>query len=157
MHSQGKIDDGHNTAKLDDAHIEVKYRLETTAPITADPTYMPPDPEISPDSGIILAATGDGYVIAMLEKSGDRLWRFSAGEPLSQPAVIIDHRVYAATPLGGLHCIDLTTGNRIWYAPGIVQFAAASKNRVYGADKFGGIRVLDAATGRCSITCLPRR
>jgi len=130
-----------------DAYIEVKYRLETTAPIIAEPTYIPPDPEISGDSGIILAATGDGYVNAILEKTGDSLWRFSAGEPLAQPAVIIDERIYAATSLGGLHCINAKTGGQIWYAPGIVQFTAASKNRVYGVDKIGSIRVLDAATG----------
>ncbi|MGA2799487.1 MAG: PQQ-binding-like beta-propeller repeat protein [Thermoguttaceae bacterium] len=130
-----------------DAYIEVKFRLETTAPIIAEPTYIPADPEISGDSGIILAATGDGYVNAILERTGDSLWRFSAGEPLAQPAVIIDERIYAATSLGGLHCIDAKTGGQIWYAPGIVQFTAASKNRVYGVDKLGSIRVLDAATG----------
>jgi hypothetical protein len=130
-----------------DAYIEVKYRLETTAPIIAEPTYMPPDPEISGDSGIILAASGDGYVNAILEKTGDSLWRFSAGEPLAQPAVVIDERIYAATSLGGLYCIDAKTGGQIWYTPGIVKFAAASKNRVYGVDKLGAIRVLDAATG----------
>ena len=120
-----------------DAYIEVKFRLETTAPIIAEPTYIPPDPEISGDSGIILAASGDGYVNAILEKTGDSLWRFSAGEPLAQPAVVIDERVYAATSLGGLHSIDAKTGKQIWYAPGIVQFTAASKNRVYGVDKLG--------------------
>ena len=130
-----------------DAYIEVKYRLETTAPIIAEPTYMPPDPKISGDSGIILAATGDGYVNAIMEKTGDSLWRFSAGEPLAQPAVVIDERIYAATSLGGLYCINAKTGGQIWYAPGIVQFAAASKNRVYGVDKLGAIRILDTANG----------
>jgi hypothetical protein len=134
-------------ARSADTHIEVKYRLETAAPIIAEPTYMPPDPEISGDSGIILAASGDGYINAIMEKTGDSLWRFSAGEPLAQPAVVIDERIYAATSLGGLHCINMKTGGQIWYAPGIVQFTAASKNRVYGVDKLGSIRVLDAATG----------
>jgi PQQ-like domain len=130
-----------------DAYIQVKYRLETTAPIIAEPTYMPPDPEISGDSGLILAATGDGYVNAILEKSGDSLWRFSAGEPLAQPAVVIDERIYAATSLGGLYSIDVKTGKANWYVPGIVQFTAASNNRVYCVDKMGLIRILDAATG----------
>ena len=65
----------------------------------------------------------------------------------AQPAVVIDERIYAATSLSGLHCIDVKTGQQIWYAPGIVQFVAASKNRVYGVDKLGQTRVLDAATG----------
>ncbi len=134
-------------ARNEDTHIEVKYRLETTEPIIAEPTYMPPDPKISGDSGIILAASGDGYVHAILEKNGDTLWRFSAGEPLSQPAVVIDERIYAATSLGGLHCVNVKTGSQIWYAPGIVQFTAVSKNRLYGVDKLGLIRILDAATG----------
>lgn len=127
--------------------IEVKYRLQTAAPITAEPTYLPPDPDISGDSGIILAASGDGYINAILEKTGESLWRFSTGEPLAQPAVVIDERVYAATSLSGLHCINVKNGKQIWYAPGIVQFSAAGKNRLYVVDKLGITRVLDAATG----------
>jgi outer membrane protein assembly factor BamB len=127
--------------------IEVLYRLETAAPITARPTYRPPDPDVEGDTGMILAATGDGYVHAISEKTGDTIWRFSAGEPLSQPAIAIDDKVFAATPLGGLHCINAKTGLPLWTAPGIVQFISAGKNRVYTADKQGLVRVLDMATG----------
>ncbi len=134
--------------------IEVKYRLQTAAPITAQPTYLPPDPAITGDSGIILAASGDGYAHAILEKTGEPLWRFSTGEPLSQPAVVIDERIYAATPLSGLYCLDVKTGNVIWLTPGIVQFVSATKNRIYSVDKIGLIRVLDATNGR-QIDALP--
>jgi outer membrane protein assembly factor BamB len=128
--------------------IEVKYRLQTAAPITAQPTYLPPNPAVTGDSGIILAASGDGYVHAILEKTGEPLWRFSTGEALSQPAVVVDERVYAATPSSGLYCLDVKSADVVWRTPGIVQFISAGKNRVYGVDKMGQIRVLDAATGR---------
>jgi len=127
--------------------IDVKYRLEMSESIIAPPTYLPPDPKIAGDSGVILAASGDGYIYAIREKNGESLWRFSAGEPLAQPAVVIHERIYAATSFSGLHCIDVKTGKQIWYAPGVVQFASASKNRVYGVDKLGLTCVLDAATG----------
>lgn len=133
--------------RVEDSRIEVLYRLETAAPIIAEPAYLPPDPEIPGDSGLILAASGDGNVYAVLERNGEQLWRFSAGDPLAQPAAVIDERVYAATSLGGLYAIDVKTGDRIWHVPNIVQFIAAGKNRVYAADLPGSIRILDAATG----------
>ncbi len=130
-----------------DSHIEIKYRLQTAAPMITQPVYLPSDPKITGDSGVIFAAFADGYISAVSDKNGEIFWRFSTGESLTQPAVLIDERLYAATSLGGLHCINAKTGTKIWYAPGVVQFVSASKSRVYGADKPGQILALDAATG----------
>jgi outer membrane protein assembly factor BamB len=127
--------------------IDVKYRLQTAAAITAQPTYLYPDPKILGDSGIILAASGDGYIHAIIERNGETLWRFSTGEPLSQPAVVINEQAYAATSLSGMYCINIKNGRQMWYAPGIVKFVAASQNHVYCVDKLGLTRVLDASTG----------
>ena len=130
-----------------DNHFELKYRLETDAGIAAMPSYLPPDPGISADSGIIFGASRDGFVHAIEERSGDSLWRFSTGEPILEPAVVVDQRVYVATQPGGMHCLDAKTGGEVWWAPQIVRFVSASKQRVYAADKLGRILILNIKTG----------
>jgi len=125
----------------------VKYRLETDAAITARPTYLPPNPAIAGDSGLIFGASRDGFVYAVREKNGETLWRFSTGEPIIQPAVVVGSRVYVATQLGGMYCLDAKTSDEIWWTRGVTQFIAASKQRIYAADKLGRIRVLSAQTG----------
>jgi outer membrane protein assembly factor BamB len=126
----------------------VKYRLVTDAPISARPTYSPADPKAPSSSGVIYAASEDGFVYAVREKGGETLWRFSAGEPMIEPAVVIDDRVYAATQLGGMYAIDAEIGRELWWAPGIKRFLAASKLRVYAEDKTGRLLILNAETGQ---------
>lgn len=135
--------------------LALKYRLETAAGIAARPTYLPPDPDDPADSGIIFITSRDGFVHAVRERGGDSLWRFPTGEPILQPAVVIDQRVYVATQPGGMFCLDTrknseldeSSGRELWWTPRITQFVAASKQRVYAADKLGRIRILSAATG----------
>jgi len=139
-----------NIAKIDLSREDVfaiKYRLETDAEIVARPTYLPPDPDKEAASGLIFGASRDGFVHAIDQRHGQSVWRFSAGEPINQPAVVIERRVYATTQLGGMFCLDAETGSEIWWAPHLMQFVAASKDRVYGADRLGRILVLRADTG----------
>ena len=58
--------------------MALKYRLETGAAIVGRPAYLPPDPKVPGDSGLIVAASRDGFVYAFQEKDGQSLWRFSA-------------------------------------------------------------------------------
>lgn len=127
--------------------LALKYRLETAAAISSRPTYLPPDPNDPNDSGLIFVTSRDGFVYAIRESDGVSAWRFSAGEPILQPAVVIDERVYVATQLGGMHCLNAKTGTQEWWAAQIDQFVAASRQRVYAADRFGRILVLSAQTG----------
>jgi hypothetical protein len=46
-----------------------------------------------------------------------------------------------------LHCVDVETGNGLWEAPHVSEFAAASQTRVYGVDDLGALVVLDGAKG----------
>src|SRR5690606_30264076 len=39
----------------------IVYRLQTSAEIVASPAYLPPDPRIVRDSGMIYAASRDGF------------------------------------------------------------------------------------------------
>ncbi len=125
----------------------IKFRLETEAPISSQPGYLPPDPKVLGDSGVVYAASGDGFVYAVKEEDGDTLWRFSTGEPIIRAPAVIDDRVYVVNQLGGMYCLESKTGRELWWTPRATRFIAAGKNRVYAADRVGRILVIDAAAG----------
>ena len=127
--------------------MEVLYRLETSPAVATRPVYIPPDANIGGDSGVILMTARDGFVQAVLEKTGQVFWRFSAGGPMVQSPVALDDQVFVTLQLGGMYCLDAKSGKDRWWAPQIVQFIAASSERVYAADKLGRIQILSAKTG----------
>ncbi len=133
--------------RRDPSALIVKYELKADAAIAARVAYLPPDPKVRGDQGVVYAASRDGYVYAMLEKSGELLWKFPTGEPVLESPAVVDNRVYVPTQLGGMFCIDAKSGKQCWWAPEIVRFLAASKHRVYGADRGGRTQVLDAKGG----------
>lgn len=149
-------DRGHlNIAQIDrrdEGRFAVKFRLEpsrgvSARGIAARPTYLPRFPNVHKEWGMIFAASRDGFVHAIQENNGESFWRFSTGEPILQPAVVIQEQVFVATQPGGMYCLDAKTGQEKWWAPQIAQFIAASKQRVYAADKMGRIQVLNVKTG----------
>lgn len=125
----------------------IVYRLQTSAEIVASPAYLPPDPRIVRDSGMIYAASRDGFLHALQEKDGESLWRFPTAEPIVEAPAAIDDRVYVATQPGGMYCLEAKDGKQVWWTPHVTQFLAASKERVYTADKQGQILILNAKTG----------
>jgi outer membrane protein assembly factor BamB len=127
--------------------LALKYRLETGGTIVARPTYLPPNPKVLGDSGIVFATSTDGFVYAVAEDNGATLWRFSTGEPILQSPVVADGRVYITTELGGMYCLSLKTGKSLWWAGNLMQFLSASKSRVYALDRTGRLLVLNAANG----------
>jgi outer membrane protein assembly factor BamB len=144
---RGYLNIGYVDRRQED-RFAVKYRLVTDAPISSRPTYAPADPNDPASSGVIYAASEDGFVYAVREKGGETLWRFSAGEPIIERAVVIDERVYAATQLGGMYAIDAEVGQEVWWAPNVKRFMAASKDRVYAVDRTGRMLILNAETGQ---------
>ena len=124
-----------------------KFRLETGNSISCQPGYLPPDPQVLNDSGLVFSVSGDGFVYAVREEDGQTLWRFSTGEPIVSSPAVIDGRVYVATQLGGMYCLESKTGKNLWWTPGAVRFIAAGKDRVYAADRLGRILIIDAANG----------
>ncbi len=123
------------------------YRLGTKGTFSNPPAYLPPDPKVLGDSGIVFAGSSDGYVYAVLERSGEFQWKFAASEPVIDSPVVIENRVYVTTELGGMFCLNAKTGKQIWWAPDLLHFVAAGKRRVYAADKLDRLRIIDARTG----------
>jgi hypothetical protein len=131
----------------DERSFALRYRLKTDGPIAAPPCYLPPDANVVPDSGVILATSEDGYVYAIRARDGSQLWRFSTGEPITESPIALGRFVFVTNQLGGMHCLDAKTGEQTWWTPEVTRFLAASKERVYATDKVGLLRVLSAKTG----------
>jgi outer membrane protein assembly factor BamB len=89
----------------------------------------------------------DGFVYAVDEIHGGKLWEFSLGGPSRQAPVAIGDMVYAVSDAGGMCKLAADSGAQQWFVPGVKQFLAASANRVYAADLLGQLLVLDSATG----------
>ena len=124
-----------------------KFRLDTNGTFCNPPAYLPPDPKVLGDSGVIYGGSSDGYVYAVLERGGELQWKFSAADPVIDSPVVIENRVYVTTELGGMFCLNAKTGKQIWWAPELLHFVAQGKQRVYAADKLGRLRILDAHNG----------
>ena len=139
--SFGRID------RRDPTALIVNHELKTDADIVSRPAYLPPDPHVHGDMAVIYAASRDGRVYAILEKSGELLWKFPAAEPVLDSPAVINNRVYICTQLGGMFCLDAKSGKQYWWAPEIMHFVAAGKQRVYASDQAGRTQVLSAKTG----------
>ena len=124
-----------------------KYRLATNGSFSKPPAYLPKDPKVLGDSNTIYAGSTDGYLYAVLERSGELIWKFAMGDPVIDSPVVIEDRLYATTELGGMFCLNARTGKQIWWAPEILHFVAAGKQRIYAADKLGRVRILSARNG----------
>lgn len=128
-------------------NLTVRFRLQTGQAIMAPPAWLPPDPKVVGDSGIVYCGSNDGYVYALVEKTGELLWKFSAAEPVVDSPAAFEDRVFATTQMGGLYCLDAKSGKQLWYTADIMHFVAAGKQRIYAADKLGRLQILDGKTG----------
>jgi len=118
--------------------LGLRFRLETSSDIVAPPSAHPPD---------IYVGSTSGDLFAMNETSGQQRWKYSTGYPITRSAAGVGGRVFVTSDEPALHCVDATNGRRLWMAPGVVRFAAASKDRVYGVNDLGAFVVLDGKTG----------
>ncbi len=124
-----------------------KYRLVANGSFSSPPAYLPRDPKQPSDSNVIYGGSSDGNVYAVLERSGDLLWKFATSDPVIDSPVVIEDRLFATTELGGMFCLNAKTGKQMWWAPEIMHFVALGKQRVYAADKVGRLRILDVRNG----------
>jgi len=116
-----------------------RFRLETREQVSATPTILPTQE--------VIAASLDGYVYKLHEIGGDILWRYSTGVAIEHQPVVIDKAVYVITTDGGMYRLDLETGERVWWTPGVEKFLAASKTRIYCTTSRRELIALDMETG----------
>ena len=116
----------------------VNFRLDTRDAIAAPLGYWPP---------IVYAASRDGYLYAIDERNGERLWRFSSGTPINEAPLAVEGAVYVTPEAGGMHSLACSDGKLRWFSPRAVKFLAASAAHVYALDRFGDTLVLNVETG----------
>lgn len=117
----------------------VRYRLEANDTILAPVTYKAPNQ--------LFIASLDGYVYRAHEMNGDIIWRFSAGESLSQQPLVTEDAVYAVSNYGNLYRISMVNGTEKWSAPRVKSILSASKDRLYCSGDAGKLLVIDMKSG----------
>ncbi len=118
--------------------LGVKLRLETTGAVESRPAYWTPH---------YYAGSHDGFVYAVNERSGITTWKFSSGDPIFEPPVAIDGRVFITPDMSGMFCLDGQSGRQLWFAPSITRVAAVSPTRIYAFDRYRRLVSLDVKTG----------
>ena len=113
--------------------------MEANDTIVSQASYFSP--------GKLLVASIDGYVYCVHETSGNEIWRFSTGEPISQTPIPIGDSVYVVTDKGSMFSIDQETGAEKWWKTGVKRFIAASEDRLYCLGTLDRLDILDAKTG----------
>jgi hypothetical protein len=116
----------------------VRYRLQALDTITAHSTFMP---------NRLFVASHDGNVYAMHEYSGDVEWRFTAGEPIPHPPVVVGDAVFVVTDRAGMYRVSAQTGEELWWTPQVKRFVSASQDKIYCMSDAGRLLIIDQETG----------
>jgi len=117
----------------------IRYRMETSDAIVTHATYQSPNR--------LFATSIDGFCYCLQEFSGDVVWRFSAGDPISHPPIVVGDAVYVVADQGGMYRVGVQDGRAQWWTPRTKKFLAGSERRVYALNNAGRIEILDAASG----------
>ena len=107
-----------------------------------DPGY---DNLIVPD--VVVTGGRAAYLFAIDARTGDVRWQFPTQGQLLETIAIIGRDVYAPTANGGLHALDLISGQERWFTRNVKRFVAASRERIYVLDMRSRLVCLDRRTG----------
>ena len=75
-----------------------------------DRSYQP----VVADGRLLVPSMVTDSVTAYDVKTGDELWRYHTDGPVRFAPAVWEDRVFVAADDGYLHCLDLTTGERLW-------------------------------------------
>ncbi|MDR2116182.1 MAG: PQQ-binding-like beta-propeller repeat protein [Planctomycetaceae bacterium] len=96
---------------------------------------------------LVVTGNKEGYVFAVKDRTGEVIWQFAANGSITERIAVIGKDVYCSTTTGGMHALDLLTGQEKWFTPNIRQFVAASQKRIYAIDNRSRLVILDRNTG----------
>lgn len=118
--------------------MKIRARLQTRGSIEGRPGYWTP---------YFYAASLDGYVYAIHGRTAETAWKFAVADPMTEPPIAINGRVYVVREGGGMYCLDGEKGTQLWFAPNVGQFVSMSPTRIYTIDRSQRMLILDAETG----------
>jgi len=90
-----------------------RYNIPTMGEVVSSLSYKPYDPEKPNTTGILYAATTEGFVYAFREASGEVLWRFPTGEYIGETPIYADGELFITTALTGM-CRPTTSPPWMW-------------------------------------------
>jgi len=123
----------------DIVQAKTRFRLEANNTIVAPASYLA--------NNKLLVASIDGYVYCVQEYSGQLLWRFSTGQPISHMPIALGNEVYVIVDDGGMFRVSGETGQELWWTPEVRGFTAASDTRLYCTDHIGRTVIVDRESG----------
>lgn len=100
---------------------------------------------------MVVGGSITGFIVAINDQTGEVLWKYVVGHPITQRMIVVKNHVYACAQSGGMYCLEALRGRELWFAPGIMQFIAESEDYIYCLNKTREIEILDRKTGK-SIT-----
>jgi outer membrane protein assembly factor BamB len=92
-----------------------------------------------------------GALLCLDAKTGQKLWRFDAGDAVFQQPAVVDDRVYFGSRDGHLYAVAVASGELIYRVPmggPVIAPPAVADDKVYAVTLGGLLRCLDAADGR---------
>ena len=96
----------------------------------------------------IVVASEDFNVYCINAANGAFRWKpFVLGYPIRQQPRVIDSDIYLMSDRGGLFCLSLDTGNRLWWSPNVSGFLAATRNRLFLSGDIGSVVILSRENG----------
>ncbi len=117
----------------------LQWQFETDAPASAP---------LAEHAEYIVMPTADFNVYCIKKETGALEWRpFVLGYPVRVQPQIIDEHIYLIALEGGLYCLSLRKGERLWSYPRITGFVAATDQFVYVTDVVGNLVVLHRQNG----------
>ena len=120
----------------------VRYRLEAQDDIVTLPVAYFAENAIK-----LIVVSIDGYVYCLHERSGEVLWRFSAGQSMSETPIVHEEYAYVFTDRGSMFKISVETGEEVWRVQGIKKCIASSEERLYCVNRSGQILIVDPKSG----------
>lgn len=154
IHLQYKVDSSSQTFFLDDNEI-VRQDWTSNKSIIVRPTsnqcvpyqYTSNKLGAAEIPSMVVVGTKGSYVFAVKDRTGEVAWGFSTKGAVIERIAVVGTDVYCPTEGGGMHAIDLPTGEEKWFSPDIQRFISASKERIYTIDRRNYLTILDRETG----------
>ena len=134
------------TAGYTNFQFQTDQPVSAAMTLSADPTNRDYEP-VGGTSYFVLLASQDGRLYCISMNNGELLWDFQSGRPILRQPHVIGPDVFVTPSTQGMFRLSSATGAKIWRAPNVSGFLAATATRVFGSDDAGNVIILDRASG----------
>ena len=116
------------------------WQFETNEPVSA--------PMGRGNDSVIFAC--EDFRVYSIAKNGRVNWDFVSGFPVRRAPRVVGEQLFLFPERGGLFCLALETGKKLWWRPRLIDFVGATRNRLFVSDRTGNIVILSRRGRSCS-------